>query len=164
MGLETERRFIVKGDDWKIYTKEYENIYQGYLITDREGWTIRVRVINEAESWLTLKYPYSDISKYEFEYLIPLADAMEIMKITNYQVTKKRYKLNLKPGDWIVDCFSKKNYPLVLAEVELDSPDQIIQKPKWCDKEVTGVEELSNASLAKCPISNWTMDKERSIL
>ena len=164
MGLEIERRFIVKGDNWKYLTKEYQAIKQGYLINELKGWTIRIRIINEKESWITLKYPHSELSRHEFEYQIPLKEAIEIMKISKYKVNKIRYVLNLNPGDWIVDCFQGKNEPLVIAEVELNSPKEIIEQPKWCQKEVTGIEELSNASLAKEPISHWPIDKKRSIL
>jgi len=164
MGIETERRFIVTGDNWKCLTKESQSIHQGYLVSEKEGWTIRIRIINEKESWITLKYPLSELSRHEFEYLIPLQEAIEIMQITKYKVNKIRYLLNLKPGTWVVDCFKENNYPLVLAEVELDSPQENITTPKWCFKEVTGLEELNNASLAQRPISNWTLDKKRLIL
>ena len=164
MGLEIERRFIVKGENWQCLIKEHQNINQGYLVSEKEGWTIRIRIVNEKRSWITLKYPHSDISRHEFEYLIPLKEAIEIMKITKNQVNKTRYLLNLKPGAWTVDCFKGKNHPLVLAEVELDTTDEVIQKPEWCQKEVTGIAELSNASLAETPLSNWAIDKRRSIL
>tara|TARA_Y100001968_G_scaffold132009_1_gene120476 strand:+ start:1334 stop:1828 length:495 start_codon:yes stop_codon:yes gene_type:complete len=164
MSLEIERRFIVKGDHWKVLAKEYKTIKQGYLISTKEGWTVRVRIMNKKESLITLKYPHSEISRHEFEYLIPLNEAIEIMQMTNFQITKKRYLLNLSPGNWIIDYFEGSNFPLVLAEVELSSPQETIEKPSWCHKEVTGIAEFSNALLAEEPISNWPLDKRHLIL
>ena len=39
MGLEIERRFIVKRDEWKNSIKTIQEFKQGYLVTDSDGWT-----------------------------------------------------------------------------------------------------------------------------
>ncbi len=164
MGLEIERRFIVKGNQWKSYIDKIKEIKQGYLISKIDEWTVRVRIINQKESWLTLKYPHNELSRHEFEYLIPIDDSHSLMELATNTVTKTRFELTLKEGSWIVDCFHEKNAPLVLAEVELNSTEQVIDPPNWCQQEVTGLPEFSNASLAKSPISEWTIDKRRLIL
>ena len=61
----------------------------------------------------------------------------------------------------IVDCFAEENSPLVLAEVELEKENELITKPSWCGKEITGEYQWSNASLAQMPISQWTTEKKK---
>ena len=56
MGIEIERRFIVQGDEWKELIKSSQEFKQGYLTTNKDGRTIRIRIIDNQESWLTLKY------------------------------------------------------------------------------------------------------------
>ena len=79
-----------------------------------------------------------------------------LWKLSTKKLIKHRYKLNFAPGEWVVDCFQGSNHPLVLAEVELSSTNEIVEKPSWCDQEVTGIKKLSNASLAQLPISSWS--------
>ena len=164
MSLEIERRFLVKGDDWKNFVQSSENLTQGYLITNEEEWTIRVRVVNEKESLLTLKHPKNGIIRYEFEYMIPIDDGISILKKSHFKINKTRYELKLNSDIWIVDSFKENNFPLVIAEIELNDVDQKINIPEWCYLEVSHLNEFSNAALAKSPISTWPIEKRPSIL
>lgn len=164
MGLEIERRFIVKGDEWKTSIQTIQEFEQGYLVTNDDGWTVRVRIIDKKESWLTIKYPKEKFTRYEFEYKIPLSDGEELFKISNYKLSKTRYGLNLNNQYWVVDCFKEKNFPLVLAEIEMNSAEEKIQKPKWCSFEVSNLKEWSNAELAKSPIAVRTIEKKPTFL
>ena len=83
----------------------------------------------------------------------------KIWNIIKHKLHKKRYLLNYKPGKWIIDCFQGKNYPLVLAEVELESEDELVIKPNWCDIEISSVKKLSNAALAQHPIADWSKEE-----
>ncbi len=155
MPFEIERRFIVQGNGWKVLSKETQELQQAYLSTNFEDWVIRMRIINNKKSQLTLKKSADLMTNYEFEYPIPLKDALCLWKLSTKKLIKKRYQLNYGAGQWIVDCFQGSNYPLVLAEVELSSKDQVFKKPSWCGKEITGIKKLSNAALAQLPISHW---------
>ena len=53
MGIEIERRFIVKSFEWKLLNYVQEHYYQGYLTSENKNWTIRVRIINQEKSFLT---------------------------------------------------------------------------------------------------------------
>ena len=75
-----------------------------------------------------------------------------------------RYLLKYGPGEWIVDCFQGENHPLILAEVEMNSEKDFIEVPNWCVKEITGVRDLSNASLANSPLSNWQLDDRKNVI
>ncbi len=157
MPLEIERRFLVRGDDWKASAVNKQHLRQGYLNTSQEGWTTRLRILaHEEKAWLTLKAPTGGLARHEFEYLIPVIDAESLWKLTPYKLTKTRYELNLNDEDWIIDCFEGENAPLVIAEVELPAVDKQIEQPSWCFQEVTTNKQLSNAALAQTPISHWS--------
>ena len=158
MVLEIERRFLIQGDAWEANAGDGQQIRQGYLISSTDHWTVRVRILRKDKAWITLKSPAKGISVNEFEYLIPVNDAEKILDLLPNKLTKTRYPLNLQGGDWIVDCFEGKNYPLVIAEVELTSTKQKIKQPSWCFKEVTKYKQLSNAALAQKPISDWSKE------
>ena len=158
MGLEIERRFLVKGEEWKQNAQNCQKIRQGYIVSSIKDWTVRVRIIEKDQAWLTLKSPAKGISCNEFEYLIPKEDALELWELASNKLTKTRYKLNLQGGDWIIDCFEGNNYPLVIAEVELTSIKQKVKPPSWCFLEVTKYKQLSNAALAERPISDWSKE------
>tara|TARA_Y100001968_G_C19232140_1_gene655015 strand:- start:208 stop:702 length:495 start_codon:yes stop_codon:yes gene_type:complete len=164
MNLEIERRFIVTGDEWKNFTQDSKELKQCYLINNEDSWTVRVRIINEKESWLTMKYPKSKISRYEFEYKIPINDALSIWKLSDFRIKKIRHELNIDNIIWVVDYFQENNFPLVLTEIELQSENEKIQIPSWCKEEVSDKKEFNNAALAKFPISSWPIGKRRLIL
>lgn len=164
MSIEIERRFIVKGEDWKIFAQESQELKQAYLILDENYWTVRVRIIDDEKSYLTIKHPKTGIARYEFEYEIPLKDGLSLWEISSYKIEKTRYKLILNNHTWIIDCFKEANFPLVLSEIELITENQKIEIPPWCENEISHLKELSNAALAKSPISSWPLEKRRSIL
>jgi len=96
------------------------------------------------------------LSRLEFEYAIPLPDAEAMLALTTRQVVKCRHGLDLEGGDWVLDVFEGANAPLVVAEVELDHADQPVVMPSWCVRELTGLQELSNAALAARPLAAWS--------
>ena len=57
----------------------------------------------------------------------------------------------------MVDVFEESNSCLKIAEIELNSESEEIQIPSWCGEEITGMKSLSNASLAKSPISELSV-------
>ncbi|AAP99225.1 MULTISPECIES: CYTH domain-containing protein [Prochlorococcus] len=160
MALEIERRFIIKGNEWKAFIKQSQELEQGYFSTNFEEWIVRMRMIDRKKSQITLKALAGKMSTHEFEYSIPLEDAVFMWNLISKKLKKKRYFLNFGPGSWVVDCFEGSNFPLVLAEVELNSEKVLFEQPSWCSQEVTGIKKLSNASLAQYPITDWSQ-KER---
>ena len=81
----------------------------------------------------------------------------ELLNLSKYQITKTRYKLRINEKDWIVDSFYGSNSSLIIAEIELNSQSEEIIVPSWCEQEITGISSLSNASLAKKPISELSI-------
>ena len=73
MALEIERKFLLANDDWKREVIKCERLRDGLLARFGEG-KVRVR-LTESNAWLTIKGPREGISRPEFEYEIPRADA-----------------------------------------------------------------------------------------
>lgn len=96
------------------------------------------------------------LSRLEFEYAVPTADAEALLALTAQRLVKCRHGLDLPGGDWVLDVFEGENAPLVVAEVELEHPDQPVDLPAWCIRDVTGRRDLSNAALAARPLARWS--------
>lgn len=171
MALEIERRFLVSGDGWRSQIAWQRQLQQGYLAIHPSGPTVRVRSSGspepedgsgtEAQAWITIKAAAPDsggaaLSRLEFEYAVPAADGQALLALCSHRLVKRRYGLSLPGGDWVVDVFEAENAPLVLAEVELDSPETEVEIPIWCCREITGSQRLSNASLAQRPLALWS--------
>ena len=157
MGIEIERRFLVKNEDWRSKAIYSEDFSQAYLNSNTDEWTFRIRIINKNQAYLTLKSFLNGFTNYEFEYQVPIQDALELFNLSNTKITKTRYQLKIDEKDWVVDSFKGLNSSLTIAEIELDSESEKIQIPAWCEQEITGIKSLSNASLAKIPISELSI-------
>ena len=157
MGIEIERRFLVKNEDWKSQIVLSEDFSQAYLNSSIDEWATRVRVIDNKKAYITLKSSLSRLINYEFEYSIPTKDAIELINLSKYKITKTRYKLKTNEKNWVVDSFTGLNSSLTIAEIELNSESEQIKIPTWCGQEITGIKSLNNASLAQTPISKFSI-------
>jgi adenylate cyclase len=182
VALEIERRFLVAGDDWRPHVRWQQQLRQGYLHSSTDGLTVRVRLSGptacpgpaaaglpaqppaEPRAWLTLKakatpdqeHPGFALSRLEYEYLIPVDDAEELLQLSGRRIEKRRHGLDLPGGEWVLDVFEAGNAPLVVAEVELASATAVVAVPSWCVRELTGRHDLSNAALASRPLAQWS--------
>jgi len=149
MATETERKFLVKGEFRHLAVKELK-ITQAYLSIDPYK-TIRIR-ISDDKAYITIKgRPVEkSISRSEWEFPIPLADAIEIMKICiDGKIVKTRHLIPAGIHTFEVDVFHDKNEGLIIAEIELSSDDEKFEIPEWLGEEVTGNPAYYNANLIK---------------
>jgi adenylate cyclase len=149
MATETERKFLINGDFSDKVIRKIE-ITQSYLSVDPEK-TIRIRT-SDNEAYLTIKSPAkkNSISRGEWEFRIPYADAIELMKIClPGKVVKTRHIIPSGDHKIEVDVFHEKNEGLIIAEVELKSEDEEFIKPEWLGAEVTGDPRYYNSNLIK---------------
>jgi adenylate cyclase len=154
MPLEIERKFLVLGDDWRALAHGSHSIRQGYLA--HGDVSIRVRIINGASAVLTLKARADGISRKEFEYDVPLADAGEMLVLaTGSLVEKTRHLVPDGSLTWEIDEFAGQNAGLVIAEVELHSASQELQLPAWLGREVSDDGRYYNAALSERPYTTW---------
>ena len=157
MALEIERRFLIKNDNWKEFINKKIYIEQGYLSKSIDGWIIRVRLIGKS-SKITLKKHLKSFTNFEFEYSIPRSDAEIIMSNISNKIKKDRFFLEIEKKSWIIDCFKENNYPLKIAEIELSNEEEDLILPSFISKEITGLTDYSNFSLANNPFSHWKDD------
>ncbi|MEI7482705.1 MAG: CYTH domain-containing protein [Elusimicrobiota bacterium] len=154
MGKEIERKFLVKGDAWRGLAKPVK-YRQGYLSTVKER-TVRVRTI-DAAGYLTIKGVTTGVTRVEYEYEIPAAEADEMLTglCEKPLIEKTRRTIELGGLTWEVDEFFGDNQGLIVAEVELKSADQEIAKPDWVGPEVSGDPRYFNSNLIKLPFTKW---------
>ncbi len=153
MATETERKFLVDPGKWTPCVKGTQ-LKQAYLSLAPNP-TVRIRIA-EDKAFLTIKGRSETISRPEFEYEIPVADASEMLKLAiSEPVEKIRYEVMHQGCLWEVDVFSGKNNGLILAEIELESEDQNFTIPDWILEEVSYDGRYYNSFLSGCPFSEW---------
>jgi adenylate cyclase len=154
--LEIERKYLVNSEDFKILSRTKHYIKQGFLSTHPER-TVRVRV-KDRKGMLTVKGSTSKdgTTRFEWEMEIPIDEAKALLKLCEEGIIEKyRYEIPYKNLLFEVDEFLGDNQGLFLAEVELSSADQLVDKPDWLGNEVTGEIRYYNSQLSKIPYSVW---------
>lgn len=154
MGIEIERKFLVRDDRWKGQGPG-TLLRQGYLSSAPER-VVRVRVEGEA-AMLTIKGRTTGATRGEWEYPIPLADAQVLLESLCERpiIEKYRYRISCDGMTWEVDEFLGENAGLIVAEIELDAEDQAFAKPDWIGEEVTHDARYYNANLIRHPYTQW---------
>lgn len=156
MAYEIERKFLVKSNAFieQAISKEY--IVQAFL-NRHEDRTVRIRIKND-KAFLTIKGKSNSEGtvRKEWEYEISVADAKEILEICESGVIEKhRYLISVGKHTFEVDVFEGENQGLVVAEVELESEEEVFDKPSWLGEEVTGNKAYYNSQLSKNPYTKW---------
>lgn len=159
MAIEIERKFLVLNDTWRRQPDGGElpgvPFRQGYIPT--EGMTtVRVRLEgNQAK--LTIKGQNQGLTRAEFEYPIPTADAEDMLDqlCSRPLIEKTRYFRAEQDVTWEIDVFEGENAGLVIAEVELQSEDQQVDLPDWLGEEVSEDPRYYNVNLVTNPYSKW---------
>lgn len=156
MAAEIERKFLVAGEATPWRDQASGLLYrQGYIPTQTQA-TVRVRLAGE-QGFVTLKGPTVGITRSEFEYAIPKADAEEMLASLCMPplIEKYRYRVEYQGHLWEVDEFLGENTGLVLAEVELSHGTESVSLPPWVGLEVSHDRRYRNANLARAPYRTW---------
>ncbi|MGN6394327.1 MAG: CYTH domain-containing protein [Mucilaginibacter sp.] len=155
MALEIERKFLVNKKKWQATAKPDGIFYrQGYL-TNGNSPAIRVRVAG-SKAYITLKGRTEGISRKEFEYEIPVAEAAEMLdNFALSEVEKVRYRVYYENKLWEIDEFKGANSGLILAEIELQNESEKFAKPDWIEKEVSNDARYYNSNLSVSPYTSW---------
>lgn len=153
MAKEIERKFLVDPDNWSKDGEAFA-VTQGYISVDPER-TVRVRIIGK-DAYLTIKGRTTGITRDEFEYPIPLPDAVEMLKMAIYPpIEKIRYQSFYSGKLWEVDEFLGANKGLIVAEIELENENELLIKPEWVMQEVSDDRRYFNSSMAQHPFQKW---------
>ncbi|MFZ1894475.1 MAG: CYTH domain-containing protein [Rhodoplanes sp.] len=155
MAVEIERKFRVIDSAWMSSVTRKRGIRQAYL-TKNGRVSVRIRIDGENKATLTIKTAQPGVSRQEYEYDIPVADAEELLELRDGAVIEKtRHDVPIGDVVWEIDVFAGENSGLVIAEVELVNDDQEFRRPSWVGEEITHDRRFYNADLAKRPFGSW---------
>ena len=174
VGIEIERKFLIEDSTTLPPLGEGVRMIQCYLPS--EDWlNFWPGEIGELEEVLadplsayrfrvhgntaiaTAKNRSDGPSRLEFENEIPLESILEIVNSRKYpSVEKTRYKIPTNDDlFWEIDFFEGYNSGLVIAEIEIPTPEHPIELPNWVGCELTGQDDVwSNQALANYPRPN----------
>lgn len=150
MNQEIERKYLVTSDCYKQIAVDHHHIRQGYISREKTG-TVRVR-ISDDKAYLTIKGKPAagHFARYEWEKEIDVTDAVELIKLCQGTIIDKtRWIVPAKEEGlkWEVDEFHGKHEGLVVAEIELESEEQVVELPTFVGKEVTDDRRYYNANM-----------------
>lgn len=155
MAIEIERKFLVVSDAWRPLVKTRRHIRQAYLSNSQSN-TTRIRIIDDTKALLTIKSAYRGLTREEFEYEVPVTDALEMLHLRHSGIIDKvRNAIPFEGFTWELDVFAGDNEGLIIAEVELSDETQNPKRPDWIGQEVTGDLRYQNSQLAAVPYSTW---------
>jgi len=162
MGIEIERKFLVTSDVWRAQAERSQRMVQGYLIDaslvqSQTGTRCSMRVrVGGDQAWLNIKSATLGVARQEYDYPIPVDDAEHMLRdFCNGVVEKVRHYVPHVGLIFEVDEFLGDNAGLIVAEVELQSADQAIDRPAWLGHEVTQHLRYYNLNLLQHPYSRW---------
>ena len=155
MALEIERRFLVR-KDVRHLCRNGVRMVQGYLPSDGVS-TVRVRIA-EDRATLTIKSLKRGACRDEVEHPLDLGFARQLLlhACEGRVIEKTRYRHCQDGLCWEIDVFDGENSGLVIAEVELETPDQTVPLPDWIGAEVTTLRAYGNSALSRAPIRRWS--------
>ncbi len=156
MGIEIERKFLLKNDSWKQAVSSSVVIKQGYLAGSDKA-SVRIRIEGDKAN-INIKSMTLAITRQEYEYSIPLDDAEKLLQDLCEQpkIEKTRYIVKHQDHKWEIDVFTGDNKGLVVAEIELQSEDEKFFRPEWVGDEVSDQVKYYNVNLVKYPFSSWS--------
>ena len=163
MGIEIERKFLLRDETWRALIEGSEPMRQGYLLGARlesmsggPGASVRVRIAG-AQAWLNIKQAVAGMERSEFQYPIPCADAEAMLAtLCSGTLEKTRHRVRVDGTLFEVDEFAGGNTGLIVAEVELPAVDALFARPEWLGREVTALQRYYNVALVSHPWCRWS--------
>ncbi|MFO1371311.1 MAG: CYTH domain-containing protein [Candidatus Competibacteraceae bacterium] len=159
MGTEIEHKFLLRDERWRTQVYRSVLMRQGYLTSDAHC-SVRVRVADD-QGFLNIKSGTLGIQRSEYEYPIPLPEAEEILDVLCEKplLEKTRHFVRFGEHLWEIDEFAGDNAGLIVAEVELNRPDESFARPDWLGEDVSHDIRYYNSQLARHPYSLWSCAK-----
>lgn len=110
---------------------------------------VRIKAKEGVETaYLTIKGNTKGITRSEFEYEIPVADARTmIVEFCSKFIDKQRFTFTYEGKTWEVDEFSFPQKGLVLAEVELNAEDEQVTLPAFVREDVSTDPQYFNVNM-----------------
>ncbi len=155
--MEIEREFLLKRLPMATADAPSVEIEQGYLPGEKLVERLRrIRFADGAEKWFRTVKAGNGLVRVELEEEADSDLSRAMWQLTQgRRLLKRRY--SIRQSDdlvWEVDEFLDR--ALVLAEIELPTPNTVFELPPWLqevlDREVTDEPEYSNGRLAQSPV------------
>ena len=148
--MEIERKYLVTSDSYKQMAVARYHICQGYISREKTG-TVRIRITDD-KAYLTIKGKPAagHFARYEWEKEIDVQEAQELMHLCQGTIIDKTRWIVPAAEDglkWEVDEFHGKHEGLTLAEIELTSEEQEVEKPDFVGEDVTSDPRYYNANM-----------------
>lgn len=148
--MEIERKYLVTSDSYKQMAVARYHICQGYISREKTG-TVRIRITDD-KAYLTIKGKPAagHFARYEWEKEIDVQEAKELMQLCQGTIIDKTRWIIPAAEDglkWEVDEFHGKHAGLTLAEIELTSEEQEVEKPDFVGEDVTSNPRYYNANM-----------------
>ena len=155
MATEIEHKFLLANDDWRALISHSCTYKQGYLNSDKDS-SVRIRTAKD-QAWLNIKSATIGTSRQEYEYPIPMTDAIQMLENLCLRplIEKTRHFVPYQGHLWEIDEFTHDNQGLIVAEIELSIVGEFFERPSWVGLEVTDDIRYYNNNLAKQPYSTW---------
>ncbi|MBK7541538.1 MAG: CYTH domain-containing protein [Candidatus Competibacteraceae bacterium] len=155
MGIEIERKFLIRNDGWRQQVERSARMRQGYLTSDARC-SVRVRLA-DGQGFLNIKSGTLGIQRSEYEYPIPATEAEEILDALCEKPLLEKTRHFVRHGQhlWEIDEFAGDNAGLIVAEVELRRPDEPFARPDWLGEDVSHDIRYYNSQLARRPYTTW---------
>ena len=151
-GTEIERKYLLTRTPSVVSDAPSVEIEQGYLPGERVLERIRhVRFADGGEKWFRTVKSGDGVKRVEFDDETEARLARAMWDLTTHRLRKRRYSIRESDDlTWEIDEFLDRD--LVLAEIELPTPDTKVEIPAWLedvlDREVTDDLEYTNARIA----------------
>lgn len=159
MADEIEFKYLVDKDKAHAFLEQQPDnlkiesvvIKQAYLATS-DDFTVRARVYNDSDAEICAKSNCPGAKRKEYEYRIPVEEALQIFEDCQYSVHKIRYTLYLHGKTWFLDKFLGALTGQFLLEFESNSihdkpsPTAV---PSFATTEVTDDPRYRNHNLAR---------------
>lgn len=158
MKHEIERKFLVIGDGWKAAVTGTVHLRDG-LVASFGASKVRVRIAIRPgaapRAWVTLKGPRRGITRREFEYEIPVAEAEAMLAefCDGHVIEKRRHLVPHAGRVWEVDVYGGLLTGVVHAEIELEDAAEGVVPPPWLGPEVTGQPQHSKRALITASVA-----------
>lgn len=154
MAQEIERKYLVRPGAW-VPAAAGTHFVQGYLNSQKER-VVRVRIEGD-QAKLTIKGLTTGVTRLEFEYPIPVADATLLLEqLCERPLIDKHRHVEAHGGlRWEIDVFHGDNEGLIVAEVELPSEATEVALPSWAGDDVSSDPRYFNSNLLAHPYRTW---------
>jgi adenylate cyclase len=157
MPKEIERKFLIDLNLIELPSNGTE-IKQGYFpISEKVKTVVRVRIKGD-EAYLTIKGGNVGATRSEFEYSIPVNEALDMLEDLCQKpfIEKTRFEIPNGSHVWEIDIFHGDNEGLAVAEIELIAENDKFDLPNWVSNEVTNDPKYYNSNLFIEPYKKWS--------